>query len=318
MRDEFCQRRQSSSDRRTRQKRTFRTAGSHDERCVVPAQLGHTNLSDLVTDARQVTRDHRLERLLDVGTGLALELAPSGEVDVFVRLLVRVLDESVLLRLELLAGRDVADPDREPFVGEPARAQFRHPVHALGRFVGAKVALDDGKHALLVAVADRRLVEHARDDLRVLDDEEPVVDRHEERVREVLFLRPLGRRLLERLVLALEVDVDRRVLVRPHQDAEHLLAGPEAFRFQDGRRGQFDLELGVLQVRAHLRKLLPVEEGVFSSDEVAPGDEVLRRGDDRFSVSRRDQVALDVHQLERLGTRFFRLRDVCAKDRDDL
>jgi hypothetical protein len=100
----------------TELRRTLRAAGSHDERSVVAAQLRHTDLSHLVTNARQVAGDERLERLLQVRTGLTLELAAGRLLDVLVGLLVRLAYEAVLLGLQALAGRDVADTDREALV----------------------------------------------------------------------------------------------------------------------------------------------------------------------------------------------------------
>jgi hypothetical protein len=101
------------------EQRTLRTASRHDQRRVVATEFRHTNLSDLVTNARESSRNHRLERLLDVGSRLVLKLARRGLFNERLRLLVGDADEVVLLRAESIAWRDIADTDRESLVGYP-------------------------------------------------------------------------------------------------------------------------------------------------------------------------------------------------------
>lgn len=105
------------SEARPAERLTLGTAGSHDQGSVVARELRHTNLSDLVTNAREGTRDHRLERLLGVGSRLVLELAGGGLLNQVVRLGVGDLDERILLGAKGLSGRNVADTDRESLVG---------------------------------------------------------------------------------------------------------------------------------------------------------------------------------------------------------
>lgn len=74
--------------------------------------------------------------------------------------------------------------------------------------------------------------------------------------------------------------------------------------------GNVDLEVGVVEVGTDLGELLSVVEGVATSEEVASRDEILGGGDDGFSVSGRDEILLDVHELESFGSSFLSLRYV--------
>jgi hypothetical protein len=98
-------------------RRTLRTASSHDQRRVVATQFLHTDLSNLITNLRQVSRDLTLERLFGVRTGEALEFPFGGLTDVVVGFAVGDRNEVVLFGAELDAGRDVGDTDGETLVG---------------------------------------------------------------------------------------------------------------------------------------------------------------------------------------------------------
>lgn len=198
--------------------------------------------------------------------------------------------------------------EREVQLTEPASADLGHLVHRRSRLVLSVIPLNDSEDRLLVAISNRGLVHDSAHDFRVLNDEVAIVGAHIEGLS-----RP---GLLVRLVLALEVDEDLGLLVGAHEDVEDLLAGPEANGLDDGGRRDVDLEVGVGEVSADLGELGAVEKGVAAGDEVATGDEVLGSGDDGLSITRRDEVALDVHELEGLGPRLLGLRHVCeAKER---
>jgi hypothetical protein len=98
-------------------RRTLRTTSRHDQRRVVPTKLLHTNLSNLITNLWQISRDLTLERLFGVWTGKTLKLALGGLTDVGVGFAVSDGDEVVLFSAELDTGSDVRDTDRETLVG---------------------------------------------------------------------------------------------------------------------------------------------------------------------------------------------------------
>ena len=60
----------------------------------------------------------------------------------------------------------------------------------------------------------------------------------------------------------------------------------------------------------YLSELSPVEKLIFSRKKEGGCDEVLNGRDDRLSVSRRDKVVFDVHQLQGLSAGFLCLRNI--------
>lgn len=112
------------------------------------------------------------------------------------------------------------------------------------------------------------------------------------------------------MTFALNVDQDVTLLVWSHQHVENLLSGPELYGFDDGRRGNVDLHVGVSHVTADLGELAAVEEAVFAGEEEGGGDEILNGGDDGFSVPWSDEVLLDAHEFEGFSSCLFRLGHV--------
>ena len=192
---------------------------------------------------------------------------------------------------------------------EPSSAELSHLVHRRCSLVRSVIPLNDSKDTPLVSISDRTLVHQSAHDLRVLNDEVSIVRRHIGRMR---LIRIVGENdeFVESLVLAFEIDEDFRILVRSHEDVEDLLSGPESNGLDDRWMREVDLEISVVEVGADLGEFGAIVEGVSSSEEVATGDEILSRGDDRLSVSRRDEILLDVHELECFRSSFFRLRNV--------
>lgn len=115
------------------------------------------------------------------------------------------------------------------------------------------------------------------------------------------------------LVLAFEIDENFRIFIRTHKNVEDLFSGPQSNGFDDGRRRNVDLQVGIVHVGTNLNELLTIVEGVSTSEKEASGDEILSRSNNGFSVTRSDQIALDVHELERFCSRFFGLGNICIR-----
>jgi hypothetical protein len=101
--------------------------------------------------------------------------------------------------------------------------------------------------------------------------------------------------LLNLVTLRFDIDQDLRLLVRTHQDVEHLLACPQSLRLPYRRRRNIDLDAGVGKVGTDLSERTPIEEHVTTRKEVRGGDEVLDGGDDGFAIAGRNEVVFDVH-----------------------
>ena len=196
---------------------------------------------------------------------------------------------------------------------EPSSAELSHLVHRRCSLVRSVIPLNDSKDTPLVSISDRTLVHQSAHDLRVLNDEVSIVRRHIGRMR---LIRIVGENdeFVESLVLAFEIDEDFRILVGSHENVEDLLSGPKSNGLDDRRVGKVDLEISVVKVGANLREFGSVVERISSREEIASGDEILRGGDDRLSVSRGDEILLDVHELECFRSSFLRLWDVCMRD----
>ena len=76
---------------------TFRTTGSHDQRCVVAAQFLETDLANLVADVRQDAGDHGLERLFLITARLVLQQALLGSRNQILALRVRLRNKCLFL-----------------------------------------------------------------------------------------------------------------------------------------------------------------------------------------------------------------------------
>ena len=88
----------------------------------MPAELLHANLSDLVTDVGEDRRDHGLQGLLLVTTGLILQEALLGARNKVVTLCIRLPDHRVFLFGKNGAWDNVVDTERETVVCYDAKS----------------------------------------------------------------------------------------------------------------------------------------------------------------------------------------------------
>jgi hypothetical protein len=268
--------------------------------------------------------DAPVSYLINITARKVFQLPRTRLCDKRQRLVIRLLDKSILLSTQVLSRGHVADTDRKPVIGcknisargpiisvtkekqrtEPPGTNFRQLVHRIRRLHRTIVPQYNTKDRVLLAVSNGRLVKDAAHNLAVLDHQIPVVGRH---VGNFSWAR-----LLHCPALRFEVHEDLALLVWPHEQIEHLLACPQRDWTEDGGRRDIVVFLGISEVRQDLNELSPSEEAVLAREEEGASDEVLGRSDDGLAVAGRDQVLLDVEQLTRFGARFLGLRNVCG------
>ena len=227
-----------------------------------------------------------LERLLGTTARLTLQLAVLELLDELVALGVSLAEEVALGAEQARSGRDIANADREASIHEKERGDASQSQHGTRRVLLAEVAQQQVEDVVLGAGAEDALVERAAHELAVVDDHVGVVGAH------VLAARVI-------LALGAQVESHAALAIRPQQQAEYLLACPQAHRFEDGRLGQVEAEIGVLvgaYAGEEATRRRSVEERVLERDQIGAREKVLRGGDDDLAVARRDQIRLAAHQ----------------------
>ncbi|KAH3683385.1 hypothetical protein WICPIJ_005643 [Wickerhamomyces pijperi] len=148
-----------------------------------------------------------------------------------------------------------------------------------------------------ILASKRGFVHDTGKNLGSSNNDKPVVRRH--------FIPPM---LLFRsgvcLVLGVQINNDWGFGVRLDQHGENLLTGPHENRLHDRWRRQIELQVGITHHGKQLCERGSVEERILMRDQVGPRDEILRGGNDRLTGFRSQQVVLNPHQVDSLGSGF--------------